>query len=202
MPPAHNPITNAPLDAWGRRNPRKLADCSCNHCGKTFRPRSRTHRFCSRACQGRSVRTNDGVWAVSRRLGYVVGYVWEGGKKRQVRQHRYFVEQALGRRLWPDEDVHHINGIKTDNRLENLQVLSKSDHSRLSCTEYWTPERRLSTKTTHCKHGHPFDEANTRLKKGGGRICRECVRVTSRLFQASKRARKRGFLNAISPGVR
>ena len=32
------------------------------------------------------------------------------------------MEQALGRYLEPDETVHHLNGDKTDNRLENLQV--------------------------------------------------------------------------------
>jgi hypothetical protein len=52
-------------------------------------------------------------------------------------EHRYVVEQALGRRLAADEHVHHKNGIKTDNRLENLEVLSASNHHR----EHMTHER-------------------------------------------------------------
>jgi len=41
------------------------------------------------------------------------------------------MEAALGRQLARDEHVHHKNGNKLDNRLENLQVLSASEHSRL-----------------------------------------------------------------------
>jgi hypothetical protein len=41
------------------------------------------------------------------------------------------MEQMLGRYLTPDEEVHHKNGIITDNRPENLEVLTKAEHSRL-----------------------------------------------------------------------
>lgn len=49
---------------------------------------------------------------------------------KSVRFHRWVMEQYLGRKLERWEHVHHINDDSSDNRLENLEVLSNSDHQR------------------------------------------------------------------------
>lgn len=43
-----------------------------------------------------------------------------------ILQHRWVMEQSLGRALLPEETVHHLNGVRDDNRIENLELWSKS----------------------------------------------------------------------------
>ena len=45
-------------------------------------------------------------------------------------EHRYIMEQHIGRELSRNEVVHHKNGDKRDNRIENLEIMSLSEHTK------------------------------------------------------------------------
>lgn len=66
--------------------------------------------------------------------GYEMVYVGtrEGANKSgYMAKHRIVAEESLGRKLLPDEVVHHINGVRWDNSPENLWVYDKREHMRI-----------------------------------------------------------------------
>lgn len=98
--------------------------------------------FCNHKCYSEFKRTLVGEkanrWKGGRFIsswGYVLVYKPDHPNSDcdgYVREHRLVMEQKIGRLLRSDEEVNHINRIKTDNRPENLEVLSKAEHGRKS----------------------------------------------------------------------
>lgn len=60
-------------------------------------------------------------------------YIYVDGKA--VLEHRHVVEKALNVRLSSDQAVHHKNHIRTDNRIENLEVCDRGEHARVHIME-------------------------------------------------------------------
>jgi len=77
-----------------------------------------------------------------------------------ILEHRWVMEQHLGRYLRPEEVVHHINGDPTDNRIENLQLFaSQSQHIRIAHPEGMRGEKHPNWR------GGLFDNRGPNWKK-------------------------------------
>ena len=63
--------------------------------------------------------------------GYVQVLQPGPGRSKYKREHRIVMENKTGRELHRDETIHHRNRIKSDNSIDNLEVISRSEHARL-----------------------------------------------------------------------
>lgn len=69
--------------------------------------------------------------------GYVLIYAPEHSRRSDnyALEHRVIIEKEIGRPIKRDEVVHHINHDKTDNRRENLQLMTLSEHTKIHNVE-------------------------------------------------------------------
>lgn len=123
---------------------------SCAQCGKAFKGKI-TARFCSRKCVDVSrSRIANPHWAnniVKLTAGYLGQYCPghpKANSRGYVRHHRLVMERHLGRLLTDDEVIHHRDGDKTNNALENLQLLGNPEHVSLHTTGSLHPCAKLN----------------------------------------------------------
>ena len=83
---------------------------------------------------GKGSGRNNPAWKGGRRErvdGYIA--IWTPGGERL--EHQVIMEKTLGRQLVAGEIIHHIDGNKTNNNPNNLQVMKQSDHIRLHLSD-------------------------------------------------------------------
>jgi hypothetical protein len=74
-------------------------------------------------------------------------------------EHRYLMEQYLGRKLRRDEVVHHINEDGRDNDIKNLCVMSLSEHGRLHRPVGSVMSQEAKEKISTARAGKPNEKA-------------------------------------------
>lgn len=111
------------------RNPDAQQTRPCASCGQPvtrYVSTGQKQLFCSRDCRWKHhehARQKNAA-------GYVLVFIGRGkpgaSKSGHILEHRLVMANMLGRPLLPEENVHHRNGVKDDNRPENLELWTRS----------------------------------------------------------------------------
>lgn len=152
----------------------------CAECATPFecdkwQVRAAGRKYCSKQCSAIASR---GKPKVRRRRGYGIsanGYrlLFIGGE--QVYEHRHVVSKHIGRTLRGDEEVHHVNGNRLDNKIENLRLVTRAEHMKIHA------------------HGNPWSRKYPACKKCGTTerkhncwgLCTRCYNIEYKKRQTS-----------------
>ena len=144
--------------------------------------------------------SGSGRWMIPVPIGYKGKTYIEG---RYVYEHRYLMEKQLGRLLRFNEVVHHKNGDRMDNRLENLEVISRDRHS-----SDHNKERGYLVAQLRCPScGSVFERPLRRLnRKGSSHVSfcsRHCIgRFFRRGIKISEEEKKSVFEKSVIQTMR
>ena len=141
---------------------------TCEHCGNAYSKRPKeaywqyeARRFCGKRCTGLALNPRKPAGEFVARYRKV-----KTPDGRNMLEHRWVMEQHLGRPLLPTEQVHHINHDRLDNRVENLELVTSAEHGKrhtwrpvtkacVICGSEFTPHKtkraRAQTCGTDCK---------------------------------------------------
>lgn len=155
-------------DVWhqpffAKRNGKKVLEWAiykegvCKGCKNPYIQKFRIGEYCTSLCANRHIMSyghDHGKWKGGRckiKEGYVLilkpGHPNATFMGRYVFEHRYVMSKHLGRPLLPAEIVHHLNGIKDDNRLQNLVLTTRANHIQEHKPGHWGRKHAKTVST-------------------------------------------------------
>lgn len=146
----------------------------CKYCHKILehklweinsRMRTINRQFCNLTCANRSRPVNPKTTRYR--------YLKINGKR--IAEHRFIMQEHLGRELKAGELVHHINHNKLDNRIENLQLVTSAEHGLahtkhpitkqcVICQTIFTPHKTKRARNQTCSKTCRYRLISLKLK--------------------------------------
>lgn len=108
----------------------------------------------------------------------------ETGARSTILFSKFLMSVSLGRRLRPEEEVDHVNGDKSDDRLENLEVVTKSENLKRQAA-IRRDKSLVHLECPSCSQTFSRPIHRTHLRRGGDRTF--CSRSCSAAFNSPKR---------------
>lgn len=110
---------------------------------------------------------------------------------KNLMEHRYVYQQFINRPLWRGELIHHKNGDKSDNRIENLEIMTPKQHSIHHNQKYSITKKCLVC----CKEFMPHPTKRARAKT----CSRSCFKILQSIRFRNPNAPNSMYRNGAYP---